>query len=64
MNGSGSSATSFNSDSPRASSRPDEYLAEAMRYIAFNPVRAGLCGHPSEWPWSNFFNVQDFAFDR
>jgi putative transposase len=42
----------------------DEYFAEAMRYIAFNPVRAGLCSHPSEWPWSNFFDVQNFAFDR
>ena len=48
------------------SQAPDhgEYFAQAIRYIAFNPVRAGLCGHPSEWPWSTFFNVQDFAFDR
>ncbi len=37
----------------------DEYFADAMRYIAFNPVRAGLCGHPAEWPWSSFFGVAE-----
>lgn len=42
----------------------EEYFAEARRYIAFNPVRAGLCRHPSEWPWSSFFGVSDIAFDR
>ena len=24
----------------------EEYFAEALRYIALNPVRAGLCEHP------------------
>lgn len=24
------------------------------RYIALNPVRAGLCTHPDEWPWCGF----------
>ena len=42
----------------------DEYFGEAMRYIAFNPVRAGLCSRPSDWPWSSFFGVRDFRFDR
>ena len=29
----------------------DEQLANTARYIVFNPVRAGLCEHPREWPW-------------
>ena len=24
------------------------------RYIALNPVRAGLCADPGEWPWSSY----------
>ena len=30
----------------------DEHFTECCRYIAENPVRAGLCGSPAEWPWS------------
>jgi putative transposase len=30
----------------------EEYLAAACRYAVFNPVRAGLCGDPAEWPWN------------
>ena len=25
----------------------------AVRYLAFNPVRAGLCERPQDWPWSS-----------
>ena len=32
----------------------DEYLLTACRYVVLNPVRAGLCGHPAEWPWSSY----------
>ena len=43
----------------------DEHLDEALRYIAFNPVRAGLCADPREWRWSSFFDVGDsFLFER
>lgn len=42
----------------------EEYFSEALRYIALNPVRAGLCGHPSEWPWSSFSGATEMAFDR
>ena len=28
----------------------DEYLEDACRYVLFNPVRAGLCAGPAEWP--------------
>lgn len=32
----------------------DSYLVTACRYIAHNPVRAGLCGEPFDWPWSSY----------
>jgi REP element-mobilizing transposase RayT len=31
--------------------RRDAHLLAAVRYIAWNPVRAGLCARPEEWPW-------------
>jgi len=32
----------------------DSYLLVAYRYLAHNPVRAGLCSEPSDWPWSSY----------
>ncbi len=32
----------------------DSYLLTACRYVAHNPVRAGLCETPSEWKWSSY----------
>ncbi len=32
----------------------DAHLLEVSRYVPLNPVRAGICRHPSEWPWSNY----------
>jgi putative transposase len=32
----------------------DAHLAEASRYVVLNPVRAGLCELPEEWPWSSY----------
>jgi putative transposase len=29
-------------------------LLETARYIVLNPVRAGICAHPGEWPWSSY----------
>jgi hypothetical protein len=29
-------------------------LFETARYVALNPVRAGLCGDPADWPWSSY----------
>jgi REP element-mobilizing transposase RayT len=29
-------------------------LLWTARYIVLNPVRAGLCAHPAEWPWSSY----------
>lgn len=31
----------------------DRYFLICQRYIELNPVRAGLCGHPVEFPWSS-----------
>jgi len=31
----------------------DSYLLELVRYIHLNPVRAGVVGHISEYPWSS-----------
>jgi putative transposase len=30
----------------------EEHFAAAWEYIAYNPVRAGLCRRPEDWPWS------------
>jgi putative transposase len=30
----------------------DSHLLEVLRYVALNPVRAGLCDRPDEWRWS------------
>ena len=32
----------------------DEYLLALCRYIALNPVRAGLAAQPQEWRWSSY----------
>jgi REP element-mobilizing transposase RayT len=32
----------------------DEHFLECCRYIALNPVRAGLCRHPGDWRWSSY----------
>jgi REP element-mobilizing transposase RayT len=43
----------------------EDQLADTLRYIAFNPVKAGLCARPRDWSWSSFFGVDDrFLFDR
>lgn len=31
-----------------------DQLQWTCRYIARNPVEAGLCAHPSEWPWTSY----------
>jgi putative transposase len=32
----------------------EEYAKEICRYIALNPVRAGLCERPEQWVWSSY----------
>lgn len=31
----------------------ETHLLAAARYVELNPVRAGLCAAPEEWPWSS-----------
>ena len=33
--------------------RTDEQFAQLLRYVAHNPVRAGLCSDPAAWRWSS-----------
>lgn len=40
--------------------RSDPRLLELARYIVLNPVRAGLCQSPEEWPWSSHRAVLGF----
>jgi len=30
------------------------HLLDVLRYIVLNPVRAGICSDPGDWPWSSF----------
>lgn len=32
----------------------DEQFLWTLRYVVRNPVEAGLCAAPEEWPWSSF----------
>ena len=32
----------------------DGHLLELTRYLALNPVRAGLCSRPDQWSWSSY----------
>jgi REP element-mobilizing transposase RayT len=32
----------------------EAHLFEVARYVVLNPVRARLCRHPSQWPWSSY----------
>ena len=43
----------------------DEYAKELSRYIHLNPVRAGMCAHPEEYPWSScrYYTVETKAPD-
>ena len=34
--------------------KSDAQLRAATLYIARNPVEAGLCGTPEDWPWSDY----------
>ena len=40
-------------------------LEDTVRYVAFNPVKAGLCESPTDWHWCNFYGAaRNYAFDR
>ena len=31
----------------------EDHLVSAVRYVAMNPVRAGLAARAQDWPWSS-----------
>jgi len=32
----------------------DGHVYEAIRYVALNAPRAGMCPTPEDWPWSSY----------
>lgn len=34
--------------------KSEEHYLDAIRYVALNPVAAGLCADPADWPWGSF----------
>lgn len=34
--------------------KAESHLPGSIRYVEMNPVRAGLCTHPSQWRWSSY----------
>ena len=51
----------------RFDSRPvltDSYFAQLLRYVALNPVAAGVCGAPEAWPWSTHAALLAHRQDR
>lgn len=41
----------------------ETHTLSAMRYVEMNPVRAGLCKKPQDWPWSSARGNLGLAFD-
>jgi putative transposase len=39
----------------------EPHLFESLRYVALNPVRAGLCRRPEQWAWSSYPTVLGLA---
>jgi len=37
----------------------EPHALELSRYIVLNPVRAGLCKRPADWPWSSYAAMTD-----
>jgi hypothetical protein len=37
------------------------HFLETVRYIALNPVEAGACALPEEWPWSSYAGTLGLA---
>lgn len=32
----------------------EAHFFAVCRYVILNPVRAGICSHPADWPWSSY----------
>jgi putative transposase len=42
----------------------ESHMLEAARYVVLNPVRAGICERPEQWPWSSYRACAGFEFAR
>ncbi len=42
----------------------EDHLFRVLRYVALNPVLAGLCRDPAEWRWSSFACVAGESDDH
>jgi putative transposase len=42
----------------------EDVIKRVARYIDLNPVRAGICAEPEEWPWSSYRAAQDQSRPR
>ena len=42
--------------------RDERHLEDALAYIAANPVKAGLCDHVDEWPWTWIAGTRPHGF--
>jgi putative transposase len=40
----------------------EEHLTAACEYVLHNPVRAGLCERPEDWPWSGIRHESEHLF--
>ena len=45
--------------------RDERHFQQVVDYIHCNPVKAGLCREPQDWPWSSAraFTVKDFRHE-
>ena len=41
--------------------RDEKHMNQAVAYIRNNPVKAGLCERPEDWPWSSATGGEDAA---
>jgi putative transposase len=41
--------------------RSDDHLLDRFAYVALNPVEAGLCSAPADWPWSSYAGTVGLA---
>jgi len=39
--------------------RDEKHFLQAVNYIIDNPVKAGLCTSPEQWPWSSYVSQED-----
>ena len=39
----------------------NEQLLRACRYVIHNPLRAGICRRPQDWPWSSYASTVGLA---